>query len=117
MVDITQPTIVNPRTGNISQHGRAALLLTIEFEDENAALINVSGWSLFFEIEDGLRLALGAGSAVHERTLTVTRAQIARLAGKVRLFALVDENAAVPTVHWEGELRIHGFTDQPVATS
>lgn len=110
---VQQPPAVDPRTGDIVVHGREGLSLAVQFKLADGSLRDVSAAALFFEVDTLLRVALGAGASNDKRTITVTREQIAQLAGGSHLFALIDETNPIPDVVWRGQIRVEGYTVQP----
>jgi len=110
---VQQPAAVDARTGDIVVHGREGLSLAVQFKLADGAARDVTAASLFFEVDSVLRVALAAGTSSDRRTISLTRAQVASLAGGSRLFALIDETGTIPDVIWRGQIRVEGYTAQP----
>lgn len=112
MPEVLQTPLVDQQ-GNIAIHGRSGASMTLKFQLADGQPRNVSGASIFFEVHNVLRVALGAGQTNDERTLILSRAQVALLSGAPRIFDFVDESGTVPEVFWSGNVRVFGFTEQP----
>lgn len=110
---IQQPATVDTRTGDIVVHGREGLFLAVKFQAADGSARDVSAALLFFEVDQLLRVALAAGPSNDIRSISLTRAQVATIAGASRLFALIDESGSVPDVIWRGQIRVDGFTVEP----
>jgi hypothetical protein len=113
MTTVQQPYTVNPHTGDIIVHGREGLFLELQFKDALGSPRDVSAASLFFEVDEIVRVALVAGSGNDKRAVSLTRAQVASLTGEVRKFALIDETETLPDVIWQGSISLSGYTAQP----
>lgn len=117
MTVLQQPPTMDPRTGDVTIHGRSGAFWRIDFRNPDGTARDVSASALFFEIDGVLRAALGAGAASNQRTVTVTRAEIeaiAALPGGKSKFALIDETGAVPEVLIAADIRVNGYTGAPV---
>jgi hypothetical protein len=110
MVD--QPYTVSPLDGSISIHGREGLDMELSFQLGDGTDRNVSAASMFFEVDGVLRVALTNGSSSSKKVVTLTRTQVASLAGAPRRFALIDETST-PQVLWSGPISLRGYTEQP----
>ncbi len=112
MTDVYQIPLVD-RSGDIAVHGRSGASLTLTFQLADGSPRNVAGLSMFFEIEDALRVSLGSGQTPDARALILTQAQFLLVAGRPRQFAFLDESGTVPEVFWSGNIRLFGYVGQP----
>jgi hypothetical protein len=110
---ISQRPTVDPQTGDIQLHGRQGFSLPVNFVGANGDPRDMTGLSIYFEVEGKLRLALAAGATVDERVITLSREDVGTLFEGAFDFAIVDESGALPDTPWKGRISAYGFKDQP----
>ncbi|MBV8970915.1 MAG: hypothetical protein JO290_01350 [Sphingomonadaceae bacterium] len=104
-------TRISPTT--IDVDGRGGLSIVLTFQDDAGNPRDVSAALMFFEVDGALRVPLGPGGTAAQRTLALTRDQVATIGVKYRDFAFIDETLAVADAFWTGVITVRGFVAQP----
>lgn len=102
----------------ITVHGRGSLILPFNVKDSEGAQIDISGWTVYFEV-DGVpireQLATDPNDALGLR-IVLERAQVETLPTAPVPFAVIDESQSgsdLYTVLWEGTIGRTGFKGAP----
>lgn len=98
---------------NITVHGRSGLSVPLRWPGRDVAAA-----PMFIEIEGIKRKALGAGGASDERTLLLTREEVAAIHAAsptthAARYIVLDESGAVPDTLWDAEIKVVGFVGAP----
>lgn len=112
MTAVTPPALVD-RSGNIALHARGGCVLAVNFQDATGASKDVTGSTIYFEIDGVVRVQMTAGGDNGQKLATLTRAHVQAVGVNGRAkFAVIDETAT-PVVLWSGEVRVDGYAAQP----
>jgi len=94
--------------GNMHLHTREGGLATLDFQEDDGSPRDMTGASLFFEVE-GFRKALSAGENASQMILLIERGELNQFRDKVSNYIIIDETGEVPHVLIEGKVIVSGW--------